>query len=209
MKPLSSKLWAALVGLVVTTVASAQLSHAAPKVPKEIKAMIDEKACLTCHQVGNLGDGKLAPNLRYVGERRSKKWLKKWLADPLSVKNPTIMPGGLLDEAQIDAMAGFLAGLKNRTNTKAILEEHKSDPVAAGKALFAAHDCGTCHKIDGAGGNFSNTGPDLKGVSSRRKPAWVKKWLKNPQKIKKGTFMPTFKLSAAEIEALSAFLATL
>lgn len=212
MKPRNEIVALFFAGVLLWTVGSmADPKQAIAKdaIPAQVKTIVESKTCLTCHTIGNLAGGQLAPNLRYVGERRSKTWIAKWLKDPPSMKTPTIMPPGLLNQEEIELMSTYLASLKNPMNARAILKKHKNDTKAAGKALFVAHDCGTCHKVDGQGGNLSNTGPDLKGTSTRRKPDWLRAWLKNPQKVKKGTFMPTFKLSEAEVEALTAYLSSL
>ncbi len=78
--------------------------------------------------------------------------------------------------------------------------------VAAGRALFDADGCRSCHKIAGVGGN---TGPDLTFVGFRRSPAWLGVWLSSPRAWKPGTLMPEFRLRPADREALVAFLSTL
>ena len=51
--------------------------------------------------------------------------------------------------------------------------------------------------------------PDLAGVGKRRTPAWLDRWLANPQAVKKGTWEPTFHLTACERGALVKYLASL
>jgi mono/diheme cytochrome c family protein len=177
--------------------------------PAAVKAIFDSKPCFTCHKLGDKGQGVLAPNLRYVGDRRSKSWMKKWIADPPAMKKGTIMPAGQLTSDEIDIMVAYLAKQKNYTNVDRIFKANKNDLAGAGKALWKARDCGTCHKVDGAGGNAANTAPDLGGESSRRTDDWLKTWLKNPDKVIKGTFMPNFKFSEREIDALVAYIKTL
>src|ERR1041384_19545 len=46
-----------------------------------------------------------------------------------------------------------------------------------GKTLFMRRSCSGCHAI-GKGGHMA--GPDLKGVTQRRSPDWLKSWLKSP-----------------------------
>ena len=57
-------------------------------------------------------------------------------------------------------------------------DNSREAPVAPpGKAVFAAKGCVGCHNF---GGGDSATGPDLAGVTKRRKADWLKKWMKDP-----------------------------
>ena len=51
--------------------------------------------------------------------------------------------------------------------------------------------------------------PDLAGEGKKRDAVWLDKFLANPQAIKKGTFMPTFRITAAQRKALVAYLSSL
>ena len=84
-----------------------------------------------------------------------------------------------------------------------------------GKALFMAKGCNACHNF---GGGDSQTGPDLKGVTSRRDAAWMKKWLKDPagmlqtdpvaQELAKKfkNPMPNLPLTDGEVDQLIAYM---
>ncbi len=77
--------------------------------------------------------------------------------------------------------------------------------IAAGKALFAAKGCVTCHRNDRIEEQWSvEIGPNLTTYSNTR--AFLAAWLQNPAAVKPGTQMPTLGLRPDEIEALSAFL---
>ncbi len=200
---------AALATLVATLGPIGVAESAGKKLPAEIDAIFKAKPCLTCHKFGRHGTGTLAPNLRYVGDRRSKGWLKAWMKNPQKMKPGTPMPAGMLTDAELKVMAKFLSRQRRHLNTKKIIAQHGSDHAGAGKAIFIGKDCRTCHKVGGKGGNMANTAPDLAGVSKRRSAAWLKTWLKNPRKVKKGTFMPNFHFNKSEIHALVAYLQTL
>jgi mono/diheme cytochrome c family protein len=74
----------------------------------------------------------------------------------------------------------------------------------AGKAYYDALNCKACHRV-GAEGSVG--GPDLTFVGFRRKREWLDLWLKDPQKWRPGTTMPTVGMSdrarAALVEYLS------
>jgi mono/diheme cytochrome c family protein len=50
----------------------------------EVKQVMLEKGCLTCHQIGK-GGGQIAAILTDVGSRRNADWLRRWIKDPKSV----------------------------------------------------------------------------------------------------------------------------
>jgi cytochrome c2 len=83
-------------------------------------------------------------------------------------------------------------------------------PVPAagiGKQLFVAKGCITCHRHDAVAiqRRFTiDTIPNL--TAYRNDPAYLRNWLKDPASVKPGTEMPDLGLSAAEIEALIAFV---
>ncbi|GIW52222.1 MAG: hypothetical protein KatS3mg081_1577 [Gemmatimonadales bacterium] len=83
-----------------------------------------------------------------------------------------------------------------------------TDPatVARGKELVAQKACVGCHVIENTGGQI---GPSLNGVVQRRGADFVRRKLADPTFNNATSMMPNFGLSAEEIEALLAYLATL
>jgi cytochrome c1 len=117
------------------------------------------------------------------------------------------------------ALATLLAAVALGADT---LGSAPSDPEGAalrerGAAVFAAKGCGDCHALAGvAAGTHA---PDLTGLARRRQLAGgltnnvdnLRRWLRNPQGIKPGSYMPNLwrrddPEAAAEIEAVIAFL---
>jgi cytochrome c oxidase subunit 2 len=90
-----------------------------------------------------------------------------------------------------------------------------TDPVAQqGAQLFQQQACGNCHAIRGAQ-DPGGVAPDLTHVGSRKTlaagaitntPENLRRWLDNPQDIKPGANMPTFKLSQDQVNALATYL---
>ncbi len=83
-----------------------------------------------------------------------------------------------------------------------------------GAQLFIAQACGNCHAVRGTA-NPGGVAPDLTHVGSRttlaagaitNTPANLQRWLHNPQDIKPGANMPTFKLSDDDVNALATYL---
>ncbi len=57
--------------------------------------------------------------------------------------------------------------------------ESKFD-AAAGKKLFEANNCGSCHALD-----KKVVGPALRGVTERRSTEWLVKWIRNNEELRK------------------------
>jgi cytochrome c2 len=60
-------------------------------------------------------------------------------------------------------------------------------PAPSGEKLFTDRGCFVCHTV---GEPSKGLGPELTQVAYQRDPAWLRAWLSDPQKIKKGTVMP-------------------
>lgn len=72
-----------------------------------------------------------------------------------------------------------------------------------GKSVFEAR-CASCHTVGGG----KKVGPDLQGVATRLGgAAKVRAFVADPQGVRPGTPMPNLGLSAAELDAVVAFLA--
>lgn len=170
----------------------------------EGEKVIQKRACNICHSFNGAG-GLVGPDLTQVGVRRTEEWLFNWLSAP-----PLILPGTDMpkfewesDQEIMDVIA-YLVSLKKPVDTVAILKSPTKED--AGRQLLEAYDCRACHRIvDGGRVRF----PDLTHVGSKIYPAWEVNWLKDPQVIKPGTFMPTFPFSLEEREAIAAYLHTL
>jgi uncharacterized repeat protein (TIGR01451 family) len=81
-----------------------------------------------------------------------------------------------------------------------------------GAQLYARKGCSACHMINGSGGPV---GPELTHIATQpydamaNTPEFLVRWLNDPKVQKPGTLMPHLNLSAAEIDALVAYLMTL
>jgi len=77
--------------------------------------------------------------------------------------------------------------------------------VLQGHVVYSKNGCANCHKINGSGGA---SGPDLTHEGTKRPDVdWQVAHLKNPAKLKPGSFMPAYdKLSADDLNALSQYI---
>jgi cytochrome c oxidase subunit II len=92
-----------------------------------------------------------------------------------------------------------------------------SDAVSKGKVVFETSPCLVCHRVSGIAGN-GQFGPDLTHLMSRdtfasgaalNTPENLRKWVQDPNSIKRGALMPAFELSDRQIDELTAYLETL
>ena len=93
-----------------------------------------------------------------------------------------------------------------------------SPEVAKGKALFTSLPCAGCHTIEGL--SSGTVGPNLTHEASKTTPIAggpggpvneedLRRWIKDPQKVKPGTVMPTLGLDDATVDTLVQFILTL
>jgi mono/diheme cytochrome c family protein len=88
--------------------------------------------------------------------------------------------------------------------------------VKRGQSLYRNRGCEACHRIGGG----KAAGPDLRGVTERRDPDWLRRWLKNTNEMLetdsiaralleeyKGVRMPAQKLTDQDVEALLVYIA--
>ena len=162
--------------------------------------------CLSCHSIHHERGGSVGPDLTQVAIRRSEEWLYEFLIDPEVVVPDTKMP--LFEwksDQELYDVIGYLISLKRPVDGKAIIQKEKN-LVRAGEELVNAYDCRACHRIKSGG---LARYPDLtyQGTKANRNWEWV--WLRDPQKIRPGTFMPTFGFNEEELEAITAYIETL
>ena len=195
-----------IVGLVTAGVARAQ-SDEVEYIPniKNGKRIVTERIdCLSCHVINRKG-GSVGPSLTQVGVRRSGDWLYDFLMDPDSVIPDTKMPLFDWEDNDLEDVIAYLVSLKTPVNSEKILKEEK-DLAVAGKKLVEAYDCRACHRIQ-KGGLVRYPDLSFQGTKVNRNWEWV--WLRDPQKIRPGTFMPTFGFNEKELEAITAYIETL
>ncbi len=79
--------------------------------------------------------------------------------------------------------------------------------IAHGQHLFGEqYACTSCHQLGGAGGEV---GPPLDRVGFRLQPRWIYHWIRNPQKMKPDTTMPSFAITHDDALAITLYLTTL
>jgi mono/diheme cytochrome c family protein len=175
--------------------------------------LMDDLRCLSCHAINGNG-GDMAPDLTWEGSAVQRAWLEGFLKDPNTLRPALIrrMPKFNLNPAEIKTLSDYILSAYQAPGLDAgTLDPHALGPDAAarGKQLFySKYGCQACHIAD-----YKNdkgyVGPALASVGARLTPAWMYKWLKDPNALRPGTQMPNLNLKDDEARDLTAFLITL
>lgn len=106
-----------------------------------------------------------------VGNQASGRWMK---ASPF--ENPWILA---------DQLANSLQNWKQPSSEQSYAEAPPIRPPSHGETLFRTR-CAACHSLgpmDGETTGMRAVGPDLLGVTERREPAWLSRWIREPDRM--------------------------
>ena len=99
----------ALVLLAVAGLAVAQ-SPPGPVIQRG-EAAFKNNGCYGCHIIGKFGT-PIGPDLSHVGRKYQQEYLARWLRDPQLQRPSAHMPKLELTEADVRALAAYLASLR-------------------------------------------------------------------------------------------------
>jgi len=94
---------------------------------------------------------------------------------------------------------------------------NSSEAVAEGRKIFEHTACINCHTVVGTAAN-GRFGPDLTHLMSRETigaglvpntPENLRRWIQDPAAIKRGSLMPAMGMSDRELDAVTAYMASL
>ncbi len=179
--------------------------------PERGRGVFIIRGCTVCHSIYRIG-GAVGPDLTQVTIRRTDERLVNWLKDPSSLLQDTDMPNVSWDsEQEIFDLIAYFKSVKNDINKGFLGKVPKKE---AGKRLIEEYDCKACHKIkdpeSGKGGLSGRARfPDLSHIASKGDKKWLDNWLKDPQGVKPGTFMPAYPLTDEERGAIVEYLSIL
>ncbi|NRD47716.1 c-type cytochrome [Corallococcus exiguus] len=198
-----------------------------------VSARLSEN-CVMCHQAitagrmdlwykqaeverwkGHLTHLVRTPDLGSLSQRVKREWLVSWLQAPHVVRPlyGATMPRMKVGPKDAELLADYFAVTEQES------EEPARGDVEAGRALYAAHPCASCHYRGdfplaslryGAPEFHSDSSrrraPDLRHVRDRMSLAQLRNWLTDPHRILPDTEMPTFSFTPKQVEDLAAFL---
>lgn len=88
----------------------------------------------------------------------------------------------------------------------------RGEQLRHGFALFAERRCARCHDFEqlriaeSAFRELDRSGPDLRRVGARVRPAFLVEWLRSPHEVRPDATMPTFALSDEELRDVALWL---
>ena len=176
-----------------------------------IGAMVSRYRCLSCHEIGTEGGDTSTAPLTFEGSKVNRDWLVKYLQVPYSIRPilPERMPVLKIppqDAQQLaDAIETWYVDPAEGDDPFAGRPASDRDP-AEGERLYTTLGCRACHIIGTNGGYY---GPPLTDTKSRLKPAWVFRYLKDPQRWRADIRCPNYGLTDTDALRLTAYLETL
>lgn len=179
--------------------------------------------CGACHAGVPEGDAvrEVAPPFGEGMAPLAPAYIFHYLDDPQTVRPeiaPARMPLYELDERERVALALFVTNERELRGVddalRAAMARHPDADRAEGGELFETLNCGSCHLHPDIPPRL--TAPDLGATGLRVRQDWLEGYLASPVTIRpagtspgRGGRMPDFRLSPAEITAISGFLLTL
>lgn len=106
-----------------------------------------------------------------VGNQHTGRWMK---ASPF--ENPWILA---------DQLGNSLQNWKQPSLAGSYADAPVVRPPSTGEELFRTR-CASCHSLgpqDGQGLGMRSIGPDLIGVTEQRDPAWLSRWIREPDRL--------------------------
>jgi mono/diheme cytochrome c family protein len=191
-------------------VASLQASHYEPA--GKSGKLIQDLRCFSCHVINGRG-GDMAPDLTWEGSSVQPAWLQAFLKNPNTLRPALIrrMPRFNLSDSEIRELTDYIETVYQSPSIDRDTVPAGVTPALAdqGRQLFySKYACQSCHIVD-ASKDKGYIGPTLTQVGSRLTPAWIYRWLKNPQELRPGNLEPAQHISDEDARALTAYLMSL
>ncbi len=215
-------LWGALPLLAAAAFGVAAFGGTGQQVP-DGAVLTRALGCGACHAGVPEGDAirEAAPPFGEGMAPLAPAYIFHYLDDPQTVRPeiaPARMPRYDLDERERVALALFVTNeLELRgvdDDLRAAMARHPDAGRARGAVLFETLSCGSCHLHPDIPPRLA--APDLGATGLRVREEWLESYLASPMTIRpagtspgRGGRMPDFRLSPAEITAISGFLLTL
>lgn len=204
------------------------------------RALFEERGCGGCHKLGANEEDRplvrIGPSLRGAGDKLQPRWLVRWLTNPRSWTERTLMPSFWPNEkaplaaGEIADVAAYLLADRQAPAPSGEDDEEDARPIGepeAGKVLFDRLGCRGCHKLgtkegDGAivpagaeegadpvAAPDADFGPTLGRLAHKTDAAWLDRWLADPKSLWPEATMPRFRLDPQQRADLIAFLLSL
>jgi len=180
------------------------------------RVLFTQHHCMKCHAPDTgLGTNpmpettEIGPLLFGIGDRVNEEWLRRWLADPHTLRPGTRMPD-LVDSSTPEGrqQAADLAAYFAASTMGAAMPAAPDPELArAGGAHFHELGCASCHTPpDQNQPDLDHLRVPLNNVASKYKPGALVAYLKQPDQFHTHTGMPDFMMSDEEAASIAAFL---
>jgi mono/diheme cytochrome c family protein len=222
-RPQAQAVAAYLASLKCEPPAAAELPQAAPA---EAQRLIRRYGCYGCHELpGFEKTGPVGAELEGFADKPAERldfgapapplprtwmqWTFAKLKKPRQFRDTLRMPDYEFEDEEALTLTVYLRSLTSRRipATYQVSAAAHYQPEGAFGRLVEDLRCLECHRIRGVGGTLA---PDLSWEGSRIRPAWLRKFLKNPQPIRLSMEerMPDFQLTGSEIDTIVNYLTT-
>jgi mono/diheme cytochrome c family protein len=189
----------------------------------EGRNLIEQYGCYGCHKI----DGwqhlkKPGPSLLKITGKTSKEFIKNWIWNPYAFNPKSKMPAFFMQAnnsrpdfmkknmTEVNAMAEYLW---KTSKDYSPFQKYAGGDVAKGKEAIQTVGCVACHMVEGIEQKYNDVkarkGTYLTGTGSKVDPDWLISWLKKPSHYQEDTIMPSFRLSDAEANNITAYLMSL
>ena len=169
--------------------------------PEELVGLgyFKSEGCTACHM--GPGEQGIGPDLtKMPPQHRSATWMIPHFKNPAQVVPGSAMPPVNLPNPDLNALASFILKL-TPANEAALLTAPEF--VTAGAAVYQKSHCDSCHQVHGMGATL---GPALDGVGMRHDKDWIEKHFADPPGMVKGSIMPPYKFSQADLDSITRYL---
>ncbi|MBW7997345.1 MAG: c-type cytochrome [Candidatus Glassbacteria bacterium] len=186
----------------------------------EFGKLLNDLKCLTCHTINGQGED-FAPDLSVEGSKVQREWLRNFLQNPDIIRpmlkqmplfkldpEPRMIKGNL-EDSEIEIIVRYIENVLVADDIpEQSLEDHRDleTQINDGKEIYDELGCTSCHQIGYDGGAL---GPSLSNVGNRLKPSYIFAHLQNPQRFDKNSVEPNYRLSDADLIAMTQYLSTL
>jgi ubiquinol-cytochrome c reductase cytochrome b subunit len=158
------------------------------------RVLASARGCPSCHS-----DAGIAEPVDQLSSGRGPEWIAGHVSDPEMIAPGLREPPSVVTEREIAAIVAYV----HRASRTPYPGYPQS--IVTASTVFARY-CIGCHRLDGDGGS---EGPDLSRAGSKHDLDALRRWIVDPEAVNPEAEMPGFgkRLSAAELDAVAAFLA--
>ena len=188
-------------------------------------ATFERAGCYACHKTKGFDTDirRPGPALRKISAKLSQDWVKNWIRNPRAVKQTTWMPrfwynsnnstpeDAVRNEVEINAITAYL--FANSTEHQFAVKNPPRGDAKRGEAIVKSVGCQGCHVV-GEGkraevGPHRTFGQPLENIGNKTSYEWIYDWVRDPKHFSPSTYMPTLRLTDAQVADVATFLTTL